>query len=98
MADPRTSEIIQDSVKIYMRSRPTHHEARNPALSAQEIDAFAEFRSIGRNSPESRPIAAEPDGWRIRAEPIFFAISRSHIYAIDRRIARRATPPPFRPA
>ena len=71
MADPRTAGILQDSLEILLRNRPQNREVRNPSLSAQVSGNFTEFRQIGRNFPESRPIAEAPAGRGVREPPTF---------------------------
>ena len=59
----------------------------------QLICNFAEFRQIRRNSPESRPCAAEPAGRRIRWSPKFLRAPWRYFYAMDRGIIWCEAPP-----
>ena len=64
MAGPRTAEIFQDSMDIFLHDRPQIHGLRNSALPAQVSVDFAESRQIWRNPPLNRAPTPQnrPDG------------------------------------
>ena len=58
MAGQRTSDIFQDSVRIFLQNRPVNQEVRNSDISARVSGDFAEFRQTWRIVAESRPFSA----------------------------------------
>ena len=71
---PRTADIFQHLMEIFLHNRPQNHEARNSAPSSQLSGVGGNFRQIGRNVAESRPCDAQPAGRRIRERPSFSGV------------------------
>ena len=72
-ADPRTSEIFQDFLKI-LHNRPLIHEVRNCAQSHQVSGDFSVSLSTWGDFDEDRPFAAQPAGRWVRKQRGFFWI------------------------
>ena len=54
MADPRTTEILQDPLEIFLHNRPQIHGVGNSTLSAQVSGDFAEILPTGLNCATTR--------------------------------------------